>query len=509
MAFSSILFANNEDRTENRAVPDFFLDLNLDQIVDAVTAEKTEYNLKPFFYTPLHRIDAILYRHEIIKDLENNDLFLHITWFAKQMRRMREHLAKAVKLYYPLQKKSWFLDAAAIYCEAVQCLLQALMDVEITSRGFLALRAYLNEYVHGSDFVSLLVETQQLKKDLSEVRYCLHIKDNCIRVSKYKSSPDYSADVEAAFDKFKQGAVKNYLVDFHDPLEMNHIEAKILELVAQLFPEIFSDLDSYVVKYSQFRNPTLETFDREIQFYIAWLEYIALFKQKGFKFCYPQITDKNKEVYDYDSFDLALARKLMNNHAELVCNDFSLQDQERILVISGPNQGGKTTFARTFGQLHYLACLGCTVPGRAAQLFLFDMLFTHFEREETIQNLSGKLQDDLVRMNHILSRATPNSIVIMNEIFTSTTLRDATFLSKKIMDKIIQLDLLCVCVTFIDEMASFSEQVVSMVSTVVPENPDLRTYKIIRKPADGLSYAISIARKYHLTYDCIKERIKS
>ncbi len=180
------------------------------------------------------------------------------------------------------------MDAAAIYCEAVQCLLQALMDVEITSRGFLALRAYLNEYVHGSDFVSLLVETQQLKKDLSEVRYCLHIKDNCIRVSKYKSSPDYSADVEAAFDKFKQGAVKNYLVDFHDPLEMNHIEAKILELVAQLFPEIFSDLDSYVVKYSQFRNPTLETFDREIQFYIAWLEYIALFKQKGFKFCYPQ-----------------------------------------------------------------------------------------------------------------------------------------------------------------------------------------------------------------------------
>jgi hypothetical protein len=510
MTLPSILFGRTEDsiKKETLETPDFFADLNLDQIIETITAGREEYNLKPFFYTPLKDIGTIKYRQEVMRDLENETLLEKIESFAQKMRAMRRCLTLVDKLYYKYHKEGWFLEAVEIYCNAVSGLAHDLSFTDLKSRGFLAFREYLMNYAKSDRFTRLLVETRKLKADLATVKYCLLIKGHSVKVRKYESEMDYSAEVEKTFEKFKQGAVKDYRVKLPIGSGMNHVEAQILDRVARLYPDVFSNLDDFCMKNGNFVDETIAVFDREIQFYLAYLEYVETFKRAGLKFCYPQVSNTCKEVYNYEGFDLALAYKLIHENSSIVCNDFYLKDPERILVVTGPNQGGKTTFARTFGQLHYLANLGCPVPGREAQLFLFNSLFTHFEKEENIQNLRGKLEDDLIRIYNILDQATSNSILIMNEIFTSTTLRDGVFLSKKIMEKILQLDLLCVWVTFLDELASFSEKTVSMVSTVVPENPALRTYKIVRGPADGLAYAIAIADKYRLTYNRLKERLK-
>ncbi len=510
MTFSSVLFQGTDRRAleQEASEPRFFGDLNLDQVIEAITAGKEEYDLKPFFYRPLCDLDDIAFRQEVMRDLEESRLLGDIRAFAESMREMRQRLTRAEKLYYKLQKERWFLDAVNTYCGAACRLANDLSRTKLASRGLSAFRDYVSRYVGSEGFISLFQRTKKLAADLSAIHYNVLINGRHVQVRHNKGEPDYGAEVEATFEKFKQGAVKGYTFSFADPPEMNHVEAAILDLVAKLYPETFAELENYVVAHKDFVNSAIGIFDREIQFYVAYLEHIAPFRKAGLDFCYPRVIRACKEVYDYHGFDLALAGKLIRENAVPVCNDFHLGGRERIIVVSGPNQGGKTTFARTFGQLHYLASLGCPVPGTRAQLFLFDKLLTHFEREEDISNLRGKLQDDLIRVHDILSRATPNSVVIMNEVFTSTTFRDASVLSKKIAAQIVQLDLLCVWVTFLDELASLAPQTVSMVSTVVPRNPSLRTFKILRRPADGLAYALSIAEKYRLTHDLIMERLQ-
>ncbi len=489
------------------AAPEFFVDLNLDQVVAAITAGRDEYDLKPFLHRPLTDIGTIAYRHEVMRDIERHDVMELVQTFARGMRKVREHLAQSEKLHYRLQKERWFLDAVRLYCDTVSGFARGLADARPGSHGLTSFRAYLTDHVASDRFATLLGETGRLEADLSKIKYCLLIWGSSIKVRKYQDERDYSTVVEKTFERFKQGAAKDYRGKFLEGPDMNHVEAAILDRVAALYPDTFHALDAYCTRHADFRDGTITAFDREIQFYVAYLEYVSAFRRSGLEVCYPQVLADRKDVLSRDGFDPALAFKLIRENTPVVTNDFALTGPERVIVVSGPNQGGKTTFARTFGQLHYLASLGCPVPGREARLFLFDGLFTHFEREENLGNLRGKLQDDLVRIHDILEHCTSRSIVVLNEIFTSTTLHDAVFLSGKIMDRIAALDVLAVWVTFVDELASYNEKTVSMVSTVVPENPAERTYRIVRRPADGRAYALSLAERHRLTYGAILERI--
>jgi hypothetical protein len=429
----SLLFQDNYSVSidKGKAPPDFRVDLNMDQVIDSIAAYTREYDLHPIFYSPLNNAADVEHRQAIFRDLEAPLLLKLVKSFTQNLYQMHMCFSAGENNAYPIHKQGWFLEAAAVYCQAVSSFAEGLARLQMDSTAFLRFREYISAYVRAEEFTNLVAEICQVKADLSAITYSLIIQGPWVGIRPFKDEPDYMEEVQRVFEKFKDGAVKNYMVDFPPTSGTNHVEAHILDFVALLFPLQFQRLTSFCLKYKDFIDEKVKDFDREIQFFLAYLDYIATIDKAGLGFCYPRVTAQSKEIFAKETYDLALASKRVAEHATVVCNDFFLRDTERIFVISGPNQGGKTTFARTFGQLHYLASLGCPVPGREAQLFLYDLLFTHFENEEDITNLRGKLQDDVFRIHQILEQATPNSILILNEIFTSTTYQDAVFMSKK------------------------------------------------------------------------------
>lgn len=86
-------------------------------------------------------------------------------------------------------------------------------------------------------------------------------------------------------------------------------------------------------------------------------------------------------------------------------------------------------------------------------------------------------------------------------------MKDALFLADALLHRIIRLGALAVCVTFMDELATLGPETVSVTSMVEPENPAKRSFRVIRRQADGLAYALSIAKKYGVTYERLKERL--
>lgn len=516
MSFESILKPSKsaDNVTEPTAdslapVPDCFHDLYLDQVMASLTAGREACRLDWIFCAPIADLTTILYRQNLWSDLEKATIATSLRTFAQQMQHSRKLKQMTAKSYDEWSARRWLLDAVWAYGGAVRTLNEALGQAEPASEALTLLREWLDGHIRSERFRHLIDEGEAISRDLSDIVYAVSVGEGAFTVCRPGDEVDYGADIEETFARFRQGDVGSHRVELRETQTLDHIEAQILEFVSRLNPELFGRLQIFCDMFENYEDTVISRFDRETRFCLAYMDFIAPLREKGLLFSCPVMSETDKTENAEQTFDLALAARVIGDGGTVVTNDFALNGPERIIMVTGPNQGGKTTFARTFGQLHYLARLGLPVPGQNVRLFLVDNIYTHFEREENAQDLRGKLEDELVRIHAVTAGATSRSLVVMNESFNSTTADDAVQLSAAIIKSLIERDLICVCVTFLDEIAGLSKSIVSMVSTVDPNQNDVRTYKVLRRPSDGRVYAASVAHKYQVTGADIRRRLSA
>jgi len=506
MEFCSILFKNEIEKSKSRQayMPDYFYDLNIDQIVRDILIGREDYRLEDLFFTRLTDPSAIRYRQEIMRELEDPVLYKGVESFTHEMVKMREYLTISKDLHNRYQQDRWHIEAAAVYCRAVITLHELLAAADLRSEGFLLFYSWLKDYVNSDFFKRLAADSESYLNEFNSISYSIQIENDNIVIGGDDSDSDYCAEISDIFKDIIE-TPHSHEISVFPGLEMCALESKILGIVSGMHKSTFDKLDIFYSSYKHFQSPCLTEFDREVQFYLAYLAYVQRLKDIGFHFSLPEFSE-NKQISIIEGYDLALAKKL-GDTSKVIYNDLSLRRDERIVVLTGPNQGGKTTYARMFGQILFFASLGCVVPCRKANVALYDSMHTLFPVEEDLSKNAGRLKEELVRLNQKLKGATSESIYLVNEFLTSTTTYDAFTLGKRLLRTLERLGCICLYITHITELATVSDNIVSMVAEVDVEKAESRTFRILRKAADGNVYVNPIVGKYQLSYESMKERL--
>lgn len=515
--FYSILYespqvegSEKEDSGERK-----FLDLNLDQVFDKLIKSNEAYGFSDVYYQPLTDIEAVRYRQEICRDFDNADFFELYHSFAENINETEEKMAEIQTKLSKLHgfENDYYLKAGALglanrYCRIILNMANFVRGKRILSRGLRAFNEYLAEYASSPDFQDFYRDTKDLIGKFQNINVVMRVSDRTVNIRPFDDQRNMNTEIESLFSRFNINGEKRYTSEHMSESRISpNVSRDLYSMIAQWNKDVFKELDEFITKHLYFNDKTVSRFSREVHFYHSWQTYISSVKRTGLSFCYPEISNDTTDVFCQDCFDLVLARNLVFEENHPVTNSFELHSPEKIIVLTGPNQGGKTTFARSFGQFFYLASLGLSVPGSAAKMFLPDHIFTHFNMEENAVAHDGKLKDELIRLKSILEKTTNRSVLIINEIFSSTTLKDALELGRIMMKDLSEKGCLALSVTFLDELSTFDEHTVSYVAGINKDIPGERSYHISRRASDGIAYAEDIARKYHLTYSDLKERL--
>ena len=200
---------------------------------------------------------------------------------------------------------------------------------------------------------------------------------------------------------------------------LSELKDRGINLVANALAQSADHIDSFL-KMLRF----------ELAFYIGCLNLYEQLAQMGEPVSFPLPMAPNKRMHSFHGlYDVCLALTMKQ---KIVGNDVNA-DNKDLVIITGANQGGKSTFLRSIGLAQLMMQCGMFTPAEFFCSNICDGLFTHYKREEDVTMKSGKLDEELSRMSDIVNNITPNSMVLFNESFAATNEREGSEIARQII----------------------------------------------------------------------------
>lgn len=522
MPFISILDKEESSYLERRK-PEFFLDLNLDQIIEQIQ-QLWSWDIKKYFsYFPENEA-CEAYRREVFSDVKREGVWQVLNNYVNRMRERKEALYQKLKVDYELQKDVWQLWEVYDYCQAFEELYEGLSGQELHSEGMRELLAYLKGYLSSGLFLEMREKAYALHRELMGFQLVLTIENDQVVIAQ-KEASDTREDGEAEakdYESFLEESFPGHKKQLRSPFaadpNLSNLEQELIVAFRKKHPDFFKEAAKFYQVYFHYEDEILMRFDEEIGFYLAFYRFEEKMRDEGFAFAVP-VVDSKEEMRAAGLYDLALACVNVRQKKEVVSNDMVYHNGESFFVVTGPNQGGKTTFARSLGQLVYFAKMGLDVPALSASVPYFSDLLTHFSVEESIETGRGKLKEELTRLAPMMNDVFDHAFVIINELFTTAASFDACIMGKRVLEHFLGQNCCGVYVTHLKELSEGDGRIVSLRALVEEVEQfdneqggtrirNVRKFKMIRSAAEDTGYAGDLVEKYHLTYEELRKRLE-
>ena len=508
----SILWSESDER-KSFADFDFVQALELDKLINFGAAKNVgeiEPQLSEFF--TVNR-ETIIIRCDMFTELMNN---------PELYQGLKASFSSLSELYALKQEKEgkdsneillYSIKELEIYIDYLENISRLFREYPVKSLLLRSLKSKIDKLVNAEEYPQLCKEVEKQSHDI-----------------KYAKSVTIGVNLNAQMQPLEAGVVKindsSYLsgnfidkllrLDFADnefmcsaPLtsaqkgipdaELSVLTWSLNNALSKILTPALKSWSRVVRKYVVDGLDDLFSVMYEWRFITICTDALLKIKAAGQTFCAPVFSD-----HDYVKGLYNPMLVMASDENDVVLNDLEF-DENRIYILTGPNQGGKSIYTQAVGALYAMLHLGLPLPASNAEICLVDAILTHFIDNSKVSYQQGRLSSECEKIGNISKSISGNSLFLFDEALSSTSADEAVVISTEIISAYSEIGARGIWITHLHKLCELSEEKymgksrIGNLSAQLVEGSNERSFTIVKGAKYGKSYALDIAKKYHLT----------